>query len=194
MEKIVKSIVIDSNVELDVSQLDSKVVSDLLTYLYGDKKTIYQIAKYLHRHQMFATYYLECLLRGGLVTCLEEDMPSGIERFYTVSAQPTKLNMETRINKESEQIRVANEMGEQLRDVIVSLNKNDVNNISYIVSMLSDETAKDLVIDQQKLEKKMADAEKEVVDGEKNRQKYIMISMIAPYKFELDEPLDEPNE
>ena len=163
---------------------DGKLVSSILTYIYGDKKTVRQIARHLTVHQMRVVLCLDYMIKNNLIVCTEETLAYGIERYYFVPTHEDKIKMETKVKGKAEKIRVANELGDQLRDVIVSLSADDKKNISYTVSMIAPKDADLLVKEQKRLELMMTEMEKEDKHKEEGAEKYIMISTLAPYKLD----------
>lgn len=191
MKRTVERIVLGSKVEFKQEELSTKIISDILSYLYNDKKTARQVAEHIKKHQMVAVFYLEYLMNQGIVTCVEERIGYSMERFFEVEYKQKDMNMETKVDNKSEQIRIANHMADQIRDIIIGIEKGDCNYISYTVSMISREEAGNLINEQRKLEEMMSDLEKNHDDENIERERYIMVSTMAPYKSNENDGVDE---
>lgn len=191
MENMINRVMFGSKVDKDLDSLDTKVVSDILTYLYGDKKNVHQIARRLDMHPMQIVYILECMLRQGVIAGIEEHNGAGIENYYTVADGNNNVEMQTKVSGNAQKIKIATEMGEQIRDVIISTEKGDCHYISYTVSMLTEGQAQALCSKQEKLENKMSEMEEENIDSSFEKEKYIMITTIAPYKLDEEQEANE---
>lgn len=171
----------DVSIMLD-SEYDGKIISSIISYLYSDKKTAYQISKHLRIHQIQVIMYLEYLLKEGIINCTEENLSYGSDKFYYVSMDDSKI--ETKISSNKNEIcRLASEFGKKVNELIVNLKPNDINNISYTVAMVSEDDVQVLIDAQKKIEVIMSKMENKSKQDGKKVNKYIMVSLMTPYKI-----------
>lgn len=187
MDKTVKNVVIgENNVVLD-SECDAKIMSDMLSYIYGDKKTVSQIARNMNMHPLQVVLYLNDMVRNELLSFHDESTTLGSERYYYVQELKNNIKMKIHVNSENEKIRIASSVGNQLREVICSLEPKDTKSISFTISMIGKQDAEILIKEQKKLQKLMDEMEKNYKNSGNESDKYIMFSAVAPYKLDADD-------
>lgn len=167
-------------------EVDMKIVSNIMSYIYSDRKTVKQISRKLNMHIIRTTMYLDYLVRENMISCIEEEGPFGAERYFFIEKESADVKVETRVRGENALIQIANEMGEKTKDIIVSLSKEDKKSISYTISMLSDEDAEEIMIAKKKLDELMNSLESKSNEIKAKSNRYILMSTFAPYKFESD--------
>lgn len=165
-------------------EIDVKIVSNILSYIYSDRKTVKQISRKLNMHLIRTTMYLDYLVRENMISCIEEESSFGIERYFFIEKESGDVKVQTKVRGENAIIQIANEMGEKTKDIIASLNKEDKKSISYTIAMLSDEEAEQIMIAKKKLDELMSNLETKSNETKSNR--YILMSTFATYKFEDD--------
>lgn len=172
----------NTSIMLD-SEYDGKIISGIISYLYGDKKTVCQIAKHLKIHQIQVTMYLDYLLKEEIIGYVEEKMSYGRDKYYYVCMNDSKI--ETRVSsKKNEIVKLADDFGNKIKKLMISSKPTDINNISYTVAMISEEDAQVIIDAQKKIERIMCKMESDSKEKESNLEKYIMVSMMTPYRIE----------
>lgn len=170
----------------DEKKYDSQIISNIIFYVYGEKRTVTQIANKINMHPIKTVLYLDYMLQENIISCIEEDRNNGIERFFFVDNEDSEISMQTRVSGEHEIIHTANKLGNQLKSMIMSMNSDHINKISTVMAFLSEEDAKKVIVAQQELINLIIRLEENSKSSKKEEKKYMLISSFAPYEPEKE--------
>lgn len=161
--------------------IDKHIVSDIMSFIYGDKKTVKQISRKLNIHFLKTTMYLDNLVREEFVKCVEEKGTIGIERFYYVESEDVNYDLYESVKEKEGLYKAASKLGNKFKEVVRSIEKEDINDVAYTVAMLTDNNAEKVLEAQRDLEKLIINLEDENKENEVVK-KYNLMTAFAPYK------------
>lgn len=164
--------------------LDSLTISNIMTYLYGEPKSIDRIASYLKLSPVKLQIYLNYLVDSNLIESFEEENGEMIEKKYRFCSNKQNVDVNIKIDSNVALLQYADEMCANLRKSILSLRGGDVNELSCYIGSVPEEALKGIISDIQRLQNEVEESEK-TIDNVNTAEKYMLLTVFVPYK-ELD--------
>ena len=124
--------------------VDNKVVSGILLYVYGEPKTAEQIAKNMNMMGVKTQYYLDYMVNRGYLVGYDDKIVDGIKNKLYMVAEDIQENLIS-IDSESQLVIQAKQMGMLMEKTVVAMRKDKINDTRATVAMLDDERAKVLI-------------------------------------------------
>ena len=162
-------------------ELDSHIISNIMTYLYGEPKSSNRIAQYMKISPVKLQIYMDYLEEMKLVESFEEADDEIIEIKYRVSPKKQDLELNVKLTDNLALMQYADELCMNLKNNIVSLNAEDINELSYYVGEVPLNALKGTIENIKKLQNEVEESEKTITEKDKS-EKYMLITAFIPYK------------
>lgn len=161
------------------NNLQSHILTLIISYIYSEKRTLSQIANHINMHQIKVMLYLDYLLNENIIMCVEEKIGDLIEKYFYMDIQESNYDISTKVTDHNTLNVVANDMGDKLKKTLLNIETGDINKISYYIASLSEKNAKIMVDEISKLIDKME--ELETLSEDEEKQEYILLTALAPH-------------
>lgn len=160
--------------------VDNKVVSGILLYVYGEPKTAEQIAKNMNMMGVKTQYYLDYMVNSGYLVGYDDKIVDGIKNKLYMIADSIRENLIS-IDSESQLVIQAKRMGMLMEKTVVAMRKDKINNTRVTVAMLDDERAKVLIQKFNELHKLMDQLEEKSLKAtpEEELKQYMFVGAIG---------------
>ncbi|MDE7432908.1 MAG: hypothetical protein K2N34_13460 [Lachnospiraceae bacterium] len=163
------------------NELSSQVLGSIMTYAYGEAKNISQISKYIGLHPVQTILYLDYLVGQGLLKYEEKRVSDMIEKQFVVNPQSTNLEMHIKLSDQNGVMELADRMCMMLRDGILSLEDEDLNDLSCYVGAVPVRAIMEIIDQIKMIQEKVEHCEDEMEPNE-DAKKYMLMTAFAPYK------------
>lgn len=131
-------------------KLDSNIMTRIMDYTYGEKRTEREIAENVGLHILKTKYYLDYMVFNGYLACCEKEAIDGIS--YKVYWLNTK-NIETdiHISGQLELRHQAKQIGKSMENMILRMKKDNINYAKGIGVFLTENYANKVKLEIKKL-------------------------------------------
>lgn len=163
------------------NELDSHIISNIMTYLYGEPKSSNRIAQYLQVSPVKLQIYMDYLEDINLVDSFEEVDEEMIEKKYRVSPKKQDLEVNVKLTDNLALMQYADELCMNLKNNILSLAAEDINELSYYVGEVPLNALQGTIDNIKKLQNEVEESEKNITEKDKS-EKYMLITAFIPYK------------
>ncbi|WP_150265613.1 hypothetical protein [Paenibacillus tepidiphilus] len=181
MEKTLKVSLGEYVNDCNSERLDSGTLTSIISFIYGDKKTIEQIAKSLKVHKIQILHYVDYLVQTGVLGFTEEDNMGMNEKYFFVQNESTHADI--KIQETETQLFYAKKLAGALEDIVVSLKGEDLNYITLTTVELSHADAEAVIQEAKVLHELIEKLETNCKDAEaEDKQKYTLITAFSPTK------------
>lgn len=162
--------------------LDSLIISNIMTYLYGEPKSIDRIANYLKMSPVKLQIYLNYLIDSKLIESFEEESGEVIEKKYRFCSNKQNVDVSIKIDSNLGLLQYADEMCANLRKSILSLGSGDINELSCYIGSVPEQALKGIITNIQHLQNEVEESEK-TITKEEDAKKYMLLTVFVPYKI-----------
>lgn len=163
------------------NKLDSLIIGNIMTYLYGEPKSLAQIANYLNLSPVKLQIYLSYLIESGFIELFEQEKGEVIEKRYRFCKNKQNVDVNIKVDNKITLIQYADEMCANLRNSILSLEENDMSELSCYIGSVPEKALKGIINNIQSLQSEVEESEKEIVKGV-NGKKYMLLTVFVPYE------------
>lgn len=163
------------------NQLSSQILGSIMTYTYGEAKNISQISKYIRLHPVQTVLYLDYLVGQGMLQYEEKRVSDMIEKQFVVKQQNTNVEMRIKLNDQKGIMEFADRLCMMLREGILALEEEDINELSCYVGAVPVNAIMEVVDQIETIQEKVEHYENELKPNDDAR-KYMLMTAFVPYK------------
>lgn len=168
--------------------LESNTINNILTYLYGEPKTVSNLLNNLKLSPVKLQIYLNYLIETDIVELYEEENKEVIEKIYRLKPTKQNLDINVRINDDIALMNYADELSTTLRKSILTLKSGDLNDVSCYIGSVPQNILNNTIESIHKLQRDVEESEKAINEDVKF-EKYMLITAFVPYKEDIQEDL-----
>lgn len=163
------------------NELSSQVLGSIMAYAYGETKNISQISKYIGLHPVQTVLYLDYLVGQGMLQYEEKHISDMIEKQFMVNPQSSNIEMHIKLNGQNGVIEFADRMCMMLRNGILALEDEDLNELSCYVGAVPMRSIMEIIEQIKNVQEKVERYENELETNE-DAGKYMLMTAFVPYK------------
>lgn len=159
-------------------KLQSGIITDIISYTYGENRTVEQIAKYLNLHIIKTQYYLDYMVKEGVLEESIQPVVDGIiNKTYRLIHKQTEANI--KIDSEKQLILESKQFGSLVERMISSMRGDKLYTTQATGAMLNEEYAVLIQKKIQELHNLQERFEKESFESGKPVKQYNLVSVYS---------------
>jgi len=161
--------------------LDSCIISNILTYIYAEPRSINRIAQHVGISPVKLQIYMSYLEGLKLVELYEEENAEMIEKRYRICNNQQNIDLNIKVNSDIALLQYADQLCANLKSSILSLKADDVNELSCYIGEVPENALIRTIHNIQRLQNEVEESEKTITENDK-AEKYMLITVFVPYK------------